>query len=117
MVLVVVVVVVGGGGGCCCFCCCCCYPCNSVRRVYSNLSKKNIVNAYFFTPGKPRATVFPTSFPFGGKKCGIYNCFCAAPSKNTGIYTVLGTLQEMISHAKVRSLCRLQCFGVWLYSL
>jgi hypothetical protein len=53
----------------------------------------------FLAPRKPRSTVLTLFFASNSKNHGIhgiYNVFEAAPSKNTGIYTLFSMLQELL---------------------
>ena len=50
----------------------------------------------FFTPRKPKTTVFTVFFAPGSKNHGIYSVVWPAPSKNGGIYAVFSMLQEVL---------------------
>ena len=54
----------------------------------------------FFSPRKPKTTVFTMLFASGSKNHNIYSVFWTAPSKNTGICAVSGMLQEVIVPCK-----------------
>ena len=61
--------------------------------------------------GSPKPRYLRYCLLLVAKKHGIYSVFWTAPSKNIGIYTVFGMLQEVIFPCKSHKTCKLQCFG------